>query len=277
MVSHPWRFRGILPTESTIYNPDAATKDTPFLLLSCQVVHTWCGMSNRFFVAGPLALGSLELDGPEAHHMAHVRRFGVGDLVTLFNGDGHEYEAQIVTVGKKRVDLKILEQQTPQREWPFAIHVAAALPKGDRADFLIEKLTELGATSFTPLHTERSIVKADDGKVEKLQRAVIEASKQCGRNVLLQVNAAQVWGEWCRQQSGARWLAHTVDAVPLRHDGTSPVCVALGPEGGFTSDEVALAVAAGWRVGSLGPRILRIETAALAAVVTLATFSLPTS
>lgn len=233
-------------------------------------------MSNRFFVSCPLALGPHELDGPEAHHLAHVRRFCVGDSVTLFNGDGHEYPAEVVGLGKKCVQLHIVAIATPRRELPFPLHVAAALPKGDRADFLIEKLTELGATALTPLHTERSVVKVDAGKVEKLQRAVIEASKQCGRNVLLQVHPVATWRDWCVKQTGVRWLAHTTEAEPMNHPHAVPVVVALGPEGGFAPDEIAGAVAAGWRIGSLGPRILRIETAALAAVVTLTSSCLPT-
>src|SRR5206468_1292162 len=123
---------------------------------------------------------------------------------------------------------------SPQRELGFTLHIASALPKGDRGDFLIEKLTELGVTDFTPILTERSVVKADAAKAEKLRRAVIEASKQCGRNVLMRVHPPARWAEWCVRQTGRRLIAH-----PLGERGiTSPgdAIVAVGPEGGFTEE-----------------------------------------
>jgi 16S rRNA (uracil1498-N3)-methyltransferase len=237
-----------------------------------------CEMSNRFYFEGVLGLGEVTLEGPEAHHLAHVRRFDVGEEVTLFNGDGHEYAAGIEELGKKKVRLNVVRQDSPQRELSFPLHIAAALPKADRTDFLIEKLTELGVTSFTPLHTERSVVKVDAGKVEKFRRAVIEASKQCGRNVLMEIHDPSEWHEWHALQTTDRWLANPSATLPLHKSPTSgrnPILVAFGPEGGFTSDEIAQAVVAGWHLGSLGPRVLRIETAALAAVVTLTSSSFP--
>jgi 16S rRNA (uracil1498-N3)-methyltransferase len=236
-------------------------------------------MSNRFYYDGLIGLGDVTLEGPEAHHMAHVRRFEVGEEVMLFNGDGFEYAAQIQVVGKKKIQLHVIRQDAPQRELPFPLHIAAALPKADRTDFLLEKLTELGVTSFTPLMTERSVVKVDEGKVEKFRRAVIEASKQCGRNVLMQIHSPRQWSEWFPQQTGERWLANPTATEPMHRDrasGNAPVLVAIGPEGGFSPDEVTQALNAGWRFGSLGPRVLRIETAALAAVVMLTSSSPPT-
>lgn len=223
-------------------------------------------MSDRFFVAGPLGVGEVEVDGPEAHHMLHVRRFQQGEAVTLFNGDGHEYHGRIVSLHKKNLVVAVEQRATPVRELPFALHLAAALPKADRTDFLIEKLTELGVTSFTPLHTERSVVKADVSKVEKLQRAVIEASKQCGRNTLMVVHPPAGWRDWLTVPQGDRWLAHTATAPLLvLPEGATSATIAIGPEGGFSPLEVEQAQAAGWHLASLGPRILRIETAALAA------------
>ena len=224
-------------------------------------------MSDRFFFDGPLSRGDVTLEGPEAHHLVAVRRFAAGGTVTLFNGDGHEYPAVVVDVGRKRVMLHVNGVESPDRELGYSLHIAAALPKGDRGDFLIEKLTELGATDFTPLLAERSVVKADDGKVDKLRRAVIEASKQCGRNVLMRVHAPARWMDWCARQTGRRLIAHpggTADRPIPRPRGAT---VAVGPEGGFTDAEVGLAVATGWERLSLGPRILRVETAALAVAV----------
>jgi len=219
-------------------------------------------VSDRFFFSGPLGIGEVTLEGPEAHHLANVRRFGVGDAVTLFNGDGHEYLASAVEIGKKRVVLQVTKVESPNRELLFKLHIASALPKGDRGDFLIEKLTEFGVTDFTPLIAERSVVKAGDAKVDKFQRAVIEASKQCGRNVLLRVHQPAHWTEWCVRQSGRRLIADpngATDRLVNRED----VIVAIGPEGGFAPQELQVAASAGWETISLGPRILRIETAAL--------------
>src|SRR5262245_8562482 len=140
-------------------------------------------MSERFYINCPLSPGLVELDGPEARHLATVCRLRPGDAVTLFNGDGLEYPARVTQVGKKQVSVEVLAVESPQRELGFPLVVAAPLPKGDRAQFLIEKLTELGVTNFVPLSTARSVVHPRETKIEKLERYVIEASKQCGRNV----------------------------------------------------------------------------------------------
>lgn len=228
-------------------------------------------MSDRFFFVDPLYASSrigpkagdtVELDGQEAHHLSSVRRFKADDLVTLFNGDSHEYPARIVEVAKKRIRLQITSVETPERELDFSLHITCALPKGDRGDFLIEKLTELGVTDLTPLITERSVVKLDDTKIEKLRRAVIEASKQCGRNVLMRVHPPVRWLEWCVKQTGQRFLAHPTASQRLSNTGADAI-VAIGPEGGFSSGEIEVALQAGWEAFSLGPRVLRVETAAI--------------
>jgi 16S rRNA (uracil1498-N3)-methyltransferase len=224
-------------------------------------------MADRFYVNCPLALGPVALTGPEAHHLATVRRARPGDAVCLFNGDGAEYPATVVAVEKKQVALDVTGRQTPDRELGFRLEVAAPLPKGDRGDFLIEKLTELGVTRFVPLRTRRSVVHPHEARLDKLERAVVEASKQCGRNVLMAVDPLSDWDEYCRRPElpPRRRLAHPGgEDVPT---GAGDVAVAVGPEGGFTTEEVAAARAAGWRVVGLGPRVLRVETAAVALAV----------
>ena len=223
-------------------------------------------MADRFFLGEPIDPGPVTLEGSEAHHLAHVRRIPVGEQVTLFNGDGREYLAEIIGVGKKRVDLQVIRVESISREPVTAVHVACALPKGDRGDFLIEKLTEIGAASFTPLITERGIVKSDEAKIEKLQRAVIEASKQCGRNVLMKVSPAVRFADWVPTVTGPRWLAHPGGAECIGPANGTAVTIAIGPEGGFSDREAETAVRAGWECRSLGKSILRIETAAIAAV-----------
>src|SRR5262249_40375652 len=132
-------------------------------------------MAERFFTSDPLAPGEYVLTGAEAHHISTVRRFGLGDRVVLFNGDGNEYAAEVVGVAKKAVTLNVLSVAAIDRELAFPLVVASALPKGDRADFLVEKLTELGVTQFIPLVTARSVVVPKESAVEKFRRAVIEA------------------------------------------------------------------------------------------------------
>jgi 16S rRNA (uracil1498-N3)-methyltransferase len=228
-------------------------------------------MADRFFVNTPLAPGEVELVGPEAHHLATVCRLRPGDAVCLFNGDGLEYAAEIVAVGRRSVTVRIHSIAAPQREHGFHIEVAAPLPKGDRAQFLLEKLTELGVASFVPLRTERSVVHPRDAKLDKLQRHVIEASKQCGRNVLLQLQPLTDWADYVRRADlpATRVVAHPSGHAELerRFPSGADVAMAVGPEGGFTDEEVALARHAGWQLVDLGPRILRVETAAIVLAV----------
>jgi len=223
-------------------------------------------VSDRFFFDGPLGPGDVTLTGPEAHHLTTVRRFGPGAAVTLFNGDGREYPATVIESGKKRVTLLVSRVEIPDRELAAPLHIASALPKGDRGDFLIEKLTELGVTDFTPLTTERSVVRADDARADKLRRAVIEASKQCGRNVLMRVHPPSRWLDWCARQTGGRFVAHPAGTF-LSQAPADGATIAIGPEGGFTEQEIQTARSAGWELVSFGPRTLRVETAALATAV----------
>lgn len=212
--------------------------------------------------------GPVTLADAEAHHLAAVCRLRPGDAVCLFNGDGHEYPARIVETQRRSVELEIDRIDTPDRELAFKLEVAAPLPKGDRAQFLVEKLTELGVSAFVPIECGRSVTRPREAKLEKLERYVIEASKQCGRNVLMNVAAPVAWSSYCAQPLllGTRWLAHP-GALPatLNQQGRqSGVQLAVGPEGGFTGDEIALAQEHHWQLVGLGPRTLRIETAALA-------------
>jgi 16S rRNA (uracil1498-N3)-methyltransferase len=228
-------------------------------------------MSDRFFTEQPLGVGEISLDGPEAHHLSTVRRFEAGEVVTLFNGDGAEYPAEILSVAKKSVVLQVTQRLERCRELAHPVWIASAVPKADRADFLIEKLTELGVTVWIPLLCERSVVMPKEAKREKFERAVIEASKQCGRNTLMQIEPP------CRlsdlvQRVGLpekRYFLH-----PTEQTGSiaasSGVIAAIGPEGGFSLQEVELFLAKGWQGLQLGSRILRIETAAIAVATLLA-------
>ena len=220
-------------------------------------------MSDRFHVNCLLGLGPFVVDGPEAHHLANVCRVRPGDAICLFNGDGREYPARVESVSRREVVVEVLAVEAPAREVGYRLEIAAPLPKGDRAQFLLEKLTELGATAFTPLQTARSVVHPRDAKLDKLQRHVIEASKQCGRNVLLHVGPLTAWNDFVEgdELPACKLIAHP-GGETVREVGAD-VVAAVGPEGGFTEEEVEMALAAGWRSVGLGPRILRVETAAL--------------
>ncbi len=221
-------------------------------------------MADRFYTPDPLGPGEYVLEGAEAHHLVAVRRKAEGAEVVLFNGDGHEYPSQVLSVGKRTVILTVLAPVAVNRELPFPLVVGSALPKGDRADFLIEKLTELGVTRFVPLLTTRAVVQPKASVVEKFQRAVIEASKQCGRNRLMHIDPPQKWGDFVSRTDlpGVCVVLHT--GPGLAQVNAKGGTVGIGPEGGFTELEVAEAVTHGWSVASLGTRVLRVETAALA-------------
>lgn len=222
-------------------------------------------MADRFYTNSPLGPGQSVIQGPEAHHLATVLRARAGDAVCLFNGDGAEYPGIVVEVAKKHIVVEVTGRDTPPRELGWHLEVAVPLPKGDRGDFLMEKLTEIGVTDFVPLRTRRSVVHPRATARDKLERAVVEASKQCGRNVLMRVHEIANWDDYCRRRDlpAKRLLAHPGgDSLTIASAGD--VAIAVGPEGGFTEEEVALAGTCHWQWIGLGPRILRVETAALA-------------
>jgi 16S rRNA (uracil1498-N3)-methyltransferase len=229
-------------------------------------------MADRFHVNCDLRPGPVLVEGPEAHHLRTVCRRRPGDAVCLFNGDGREYPARVVSLDRRGVTLEVLGIESPQRERGFRLEVAAPLPRGDRAQFLVEKLTEIGVTDFVPLRTTRSVVHPREAKHQKVERHVIEASKQCGRNVLLRVGPLTAWLDYCRRGDlPARKLLGHPGAMALPEAAAVDTVVAVGPEGGFTEEEVEAAQAAGWGLLSLGPRILRVETAAIVLATLAAT------
>jgi 16S rRNA (uracil1498-N3)-methyltransferase len=193
-----------------------------------------------------------------------VCRVRPGDAVCLFNGDGRQYPASVLEVSRKEVTVEVLAVESPGRELGFRLEVAAPLPKADRGQFLLEKLTELGVTRYTPLRTQRSVVHPGATRLDKLERYVIEASKQCGRNVLMRVEPLVKWEDYYRRDDlpAVRLLAYPGGPPVIAH-ADPDVVIAVGPEGGFTEEEMGLAPSFGWKPVGLGPRILRIETAAL--------------
>ncbi len=227
--------------------------------------------SRRFFVDSQISTDRVEIEGASAHHMINVIRVSDGDEVTLFDGSGCEFLATIENVKKNRLSARIIRTEKVSREIQNRITIAAALPKSDRQKMLVEKLVEVGVWRLIPLNAKRSVAKADGKTTEKFLRQVIEASKQCGRNQLMEVTVPMTTRELFESNdlSTAQLIAHPHrDAVSVPHiarefkKGDS-VTIAIGPEGGFDKAEVATAVASGWCAIRMGPTVLRIETAAL--------------
>lgn len=225
-------------------------------------------MADRFYCPEPLNAGRLHLQGDEARHLARVRRLGPGDVVEVFDGRSvFAHRAEVRGISGDRVELAIQGDPVPGREPPLPLTLAAAVPKGERFDWLVEKAVEVGVGRLVPLIAARSVVEPRPGKLEKQRRAVIEASKQCGRNRLMEVASPSPLGLILREEAASvRLLAHP-DGLPIsewpRPALGQGVTLAVGPEGGFTTEEVEAARSAGWQVVALGPTILRVETAAL--------------
>lgn len=233
-------------------------------------------MSERFHAVGPLEVGrTVRLDPAEARHLVRVMRSAVGDELTLFDGHGAEFTARIVAIARDTVDVAIDAVRRPDREGPRSLELAVALPKGDRARFLVEKAVELGVVRLVPLLTRYTAAYAADVGRSKLERTVLEAMKQCGRNQRLEFTDPVAWSDYLPTPAGlaCSLFAHPgppsdlATLVPAAR--TASIRLAIGPEGGFHPSEVEQALAAGWRSVALGPRILRTETAALALVAAL--------
>jgi len=224
-------------------------------------------MSERFFLAAPPAAGRAELVGDEARHLARVLRASVGDAIVVFDGRGAAWPARVATISRDRVGLDVgsaLEPAAP----PLPLTLAVALPKGDRQKWMVEKLTELGCGRLVPLVTTRGVAEATPAAIERLARGVIEACKQCGRTTLLEITPPATLAAVLAARDAAT-LAVVADPAgepvgPLltRHSGA--VLALVGPEGGFTPEELAAAMAASCRPVSLASHVLRVETAAVA-------------
>ena len=227
-------------------------------------------MTERYYSPAPITAGRHRLSGAEAHHLSAVMRAEVGQEITLFDGAGVECTASIAKIGKREVELQIVNRVEVSRESTIHLTLAVALPKGDRQKWLVEKAVELGVAELVPLTCQRSVAKAKESSIQRLERNVIEASKQCGRNILMSIAPAMTFDE-CAQsftEATMRLIAHPPwDASnhpsSERLTEHSKVVALIGPEGGFTDDEVQSALAQGWQPISLGRRILRTETAAL--------------
>lgn len=213
--------------------------------------------------------------GKPAHYLGRVLRLAVGDVIVLFNGDGHDYLAELVQAGKAEFSLSVLEQLPAVPEAGLRISVVQAISRGERMDQTLQKCTELGAADFLPLNSERVEVKLGQDKlikrVEHWQGVVVSACEQSGRAVVPKVHHPVSFREWIATDQGACRLVLTPGAEKSLAGVTfsNPVELVIGPEGGFSESEMEWVAARGVQTVSLGPRVLRTETAAPAAVAVI--------
>ncbi len=218
----------------------------------------------------------ITLDADEAHHLSRVLRLAVGDSVFVFDGEGSEWECEIAAIRKREADLNIVRKLSNEVESPLRLTLAQALIKGDKFDWVVQKATELGVTQIVPLITDHSDIKrAEDRaeqKLERWRRISLEALKQCGRRRLVEITEPVRFVQFCERSTAANLIfserggrrLHEI-AASLNQPIELSVCVAS--EGGWSDKELETAEASKFIPVHLGQRILRTETAAIAAVV----------
>lgn len=228
---------------------------------------------HRFYIPGPLRADSTRhIDGAEASHMIKVLRLKVGQSVSLFDGENHETEAVIITVDRQQVTVSIGEVKQVCRESSLRLHLAQGLSKGERMDLVVQKAVELGVTEFTPVITEHTAFSLDKKRLEKKhhhwQKIIENASAQCGRNRLMQLNPTISFNAVLAPQKSTLVLLNPRGKRNISElkENLDRICLLVGPEGGFSESEVnAIEKAGGYNL-QLGPRILRTETAAITGV-----------
>ncbi|MGH8679648.1 MAG: 16S rRNA (uracil(1498)-N(3))-methyltransferase [Burkholderiales bacterium] len=241
---------------------------------------------TRIYVNLPLATGAtLTLPQDAARHLLQVLRFKAGEKFVLFNGTGGEYEAQLHTVTRRKTTAHVVLLRDVERESPLSITLAQCVAKGERMDYTLQKAVELGVAAIQPLLSARSVVRLADArwekKLEHWRGVIIAACEQSGRTRLPTIAAVTSLAEWLAVSSEAVLkLALSPDAAvsltalaplpnPLPQGQRGHVVVLVGPEGGLSQDELACAQRAGFTGLRLGPRVLRTETAGVAALAVI--------
>ncbi|MGL4577746.1 MAG: 16S rRNA (uracil(1498)-N(3))-methyltransferase [Shewanella xiamenensis] len=231
----------------------------------------------RIYQPQPLAVNQqLNLDEDGAAHIGKVLRMGSGEQISLFNGDGNDYLAEIVDAGKKSVTVKVLSCEANPSESPLNLHLGQVISRGDRMEFTIQKSVELGVNTITPLFSDRCGVKLTgerlEKKIQQWQKIVISACEQSGRSQVPIVRPAMELQEWCSEPTSALKLnlhpraAHGINGLDLSH---TRVRLLIGPEGGLSAEEIAMTETYQFTDVLLGPRVLRTETASLTAITAL--------
>jgi 16S rRNA (uracil1498-N3)-methyltransferase len=235
----------------------------------------------RLYCDPPLARGNaIALPDAAARH-AQVLRLQPGAELTLFDGHGGQWRARVAAMGRREVTVDVIEHEAVERELMLAVTLAVVMPSGERMDFLVEKATELGVAAIQPLTSERSVLRLAGERAAKRvahwQAVAVAACEQCGRNRVPVVHEVQALAAWLAGPlavpASARWVLHP-GGTPWREAMARPPAPAAlllsGPEGGLTEGELQAAAAAGLRGLGLGARVLRADTAPLAALAALA-------
>ena len=231
----------------------------------------------RVFVEAPLVAGA-EFSAPAtlAHYARNVLRLQTGDALQLFDGSGREFAASVAAAGKRELRILVGEELGALPESPLAVHLGLGLSRGERMDWALQKATELGVASITPLVLSRCNARLSEERSESRMRhwrqVLVSACEQCGRSRLPVLHDPSGLDAWLDAHAGMPGLVlHTRDAVRLETTAVPPreICVLTGPEGGLDDAEFAAARAAGFQAWSLGPRVLRAETAPAAALAIL--------
>lgn len=232
----------------------------------------------RSYIDAPLAPGT-ELALPEAagNHIVRVLRLKSGDVFNLFNGDGNDYPAEITAIDKKGAKARILSCHAVNNESPLRIHLFQSIARGEKMDWILQKATELGVSAFTPMVSDRTEVKLDnersDRKLSHWQGVIRSACEQSGRAILPEVSPPisinQMNGAVKREQAYYLDPEAAEGINGLDPDRTVGLALAIGPEGGFSERDIRLLQTAGFKGLKVGPRILRTETAGMAAIAAL--------
>lgn len=226
----------------------------------------------RFFCPEPLRVGSILDLPPGAARHVQVLRLQPGATITLFDGHGGEYAATVEHMGRSDVRVRVDAHAAIEREPEVQVQLALAVPANERMDWLVEKAAELGVAAIQPLLAERSVLRLSGERAQKKQahwQAIAAAAcEQCGRNRVPAVHALQPLGQWLGQQA-APGLVLSLRAGTQALAAVAPAgryTLLSGPEGGLAASEEDAALARGWQPVHLGPRVLRAETAPLAAL-----------
>lgn len=215
----------------------------------------------------------IELDKEDSHHLVQVLRLKSHDPVIIFNSEGGEYRGEFISAEKKHGRIAIHEFNAISRESPLKVELVQSIARNERMDIIVQKAVELGVTVFTPVWSDFSNAKIDKGlaakRMEHWQKIIIGATEQSGRCQLMQLNAPLKLSTWFAQKNefDLKLICHLGEnntAIAARNPQS--ICVLIGPEGGLSDAEVATARAQDFKNLSLGPRILRAETAAIAAI-----------
>jgi 16S rRNA (uracil1498-N3)-methyltransferase len=229
----------------------------------------------RLYVAAERLAGArLVLEGDDHQHLARVLRAAPGERLTLFDGAGTEIEAAIARVGKRDTELVLGERRAgAATAAPVAVTLLVAAPRGERMDLVVQKTTELGVARIVPVVTERSVARPEPARRARWEKIAREAARQCGRADVPRVDAplplaAALAAPELPARRFALWEGERGRSLRerLAEAPAAPAALLVGPEGGFPAGEVSAATAAGFVPVSLGPRVLRVETAAIAAV-----------